>query len=89
MSEHPLKPLHSEHVLSQPKLAQFSRLTTEDLIESLKPGQAGALKVRPDGTVLDGHHRIKVLRDRGVAVDALPREIMSKQSPSGGGPYGS
>jgi ParB-like chromosome segregation protein Spo0J len=75
--------------LSQPKLTQFSKLSTEDLIESLKPGKAGALKVRPDGTILDGHHRIKVLRDRGVVVDALPREIISKESPSGGGTCGS
>lgn len=88
MREQPLKPLHSEYVLSQPKLAQFSRLSTEDLIESLKPGQAGSLKVRPDGTLLDGHHRIKVLRDRGVHVDGLPREIISKEPP-GGGPDGS
>lgn len=89
MSEQPLKPLHSEQVLSQPKLAQFGRLTTEMLLESLKPGQAGALKVRPDGTLLDGHHRIKVLRDRGVAVDALPREIIPKELPPGGGLHGS
>lgn len=63
MSEQPLRLLHSEHVMSRPKLAQFSKLTTEALIESLRPGQTGALKVRPDGTTLDGHHRIKVLRD--------------------------
>jgi hypothetical protein len=29
--------------------------------------------------MLDGHHRIKILRDRGVDVDALPREIIDKQ----------
>jgi len=27
---------------------------------------------------MDGHHRIHVLRERGVDVDALPREIQSK-----------
>jgi hypothetical protein len=32
--------------------------------------------VRQDGTVLDGHHRIAVLRERGVAVDTLPREVV-------------
>ncbi len=80
MNEQPLKPLHSELKLSQPKLAQVYRLSTEQLIESLKPEKAGALKVRPDGTILDGHHRVKVLRDRGVAVDALPREIIFKES---------
>jgi hypothetical protein len=36
------------------------------------------LKVRPDGTVLDGHHRIRVLAERGVDVHWLPREIIKK-----------
>jgi hypothetical protein len=40
---------------------------------------AGALKTRTDGTMLDGHHRIAVLRARGFAVDALPREVIAKQ----------
>jgi len=44
------------------------------LIDSLRPGQAGALKARADGTVLEGHHRLLVLRERGVDIDALPRE---------------
>lgn len=51
-------------------------MSTNELIKSLAPGQAGSLKVKPDGTVLDGHHRIKVLRERSVDVDALPREIV-------------
>jgi len=46
------------------------------LTSSLLPGVRDSLKVRPDGTILDGHHRIRVLRDRGVDVDALPREII-------------
>jgi ParB-like chromosome segregation protein Spo0J len=78
MSQPPLKPLHPESSLSQPKLAQFRRLTTEELIASLKPGQAGTLKVRPDDTIIDGHHRIQVLRERGVDVDALPREMLAR-----------
>jgi hypothetical protein len=28
--------------------------------------------------MVDGHHRIKIFRDRGVDVDSLPREIVSK-----------
>jgi hypothetical protein len=44
----------------------------------LKPGQVGALKARPDGTMVDGHHRIKILRERGVDMDSLPREIVPK-----------
>jgi hypothetical protein len=47
-------------------------------MESLKPGQQGSLKTRPDGTIVDGHHRIKILRDRGFDVDSLPRETVPK-----------
>jgi hypothetical protein len=70
----PLKPLHSEASLSQPKLSAFRRLSTEELVRSLCPGEPGALKVKPDGTIMDGHHRVYVLRERGLDVDALPRE---------------
>jgi ParB-like chromosome segregation protein Spo0J len=84
MSQPPLRPLHSEASLVASKLAQFRRLSTADLIGSLKPGTAGSLKARPEGTVLDGHHRLAVLRERGVDVDALPCEIMAKEPPDGG-----
>lgn len=80
MSQPPLRSLHPESSLSKPKLAQFSKLTTERLVASLRPGQAGALKVRPDGTMIDGHHRIKILRDRGVDVNVLPREILDRET---------
>jgi hypothetical protein len=51
-------------------------LSTAELIASLEPGRSGALKARPDGTILDGHHRIVVLRERKVSVDTLPREVV-------------
>jgi len=73
-----LKPLHADSSLNAAKLAQFQKLSDEDLINSLKPGQPGSLKARPDGTLIEGHHRIKVLRERGVDVDDLPREILPK-----------
>lgn len=76
MNQPPLKMLHSDSFLSQVKLDQFAKLSNEELVESLRPGQRGALKAKGDGTMMDGHHRIKVLRDRGVDVDALPREII-------------
>ena len=75
-----LKPLHSESSLSTAKLEQLNSLPTEKLKDSLLPGQKDCLKVRPDGTILDGHHRIFLLRKRGVDVDALPREIEMKRS---------
>lgn len=74
----PLQPLHLDSVLSQAKLNHYARLTTEVLLRSLEPGQTGALKARPDGTVIDAHHRIAILRERGVDVDQLPREVLAK-----------
>lgn len=78
MNHIPLRSLHEEAALSQPKLATFRRLTTDELIASLRPGESAALKARPDGTILDGHHRVHVLGERGVEVDALPREILER-----------
>jgi len=74
----PLKPLHADGSLSKAKLAKYAKQLTEELIDSLKPGQKRVLKVRPDGTMVDGHHRVKILRERGINVDALPREVISK-----------
>jgi len=78
VSEPPLKPLHSDISLSQAKLGQLDKLTNQEIMDSLKPGQSGSLKVRPDGMIIDGHHRIKILRDRGLDVDSLPREIIPR-----------
>lgn len=72
----PLKPLHSDSSLSHVKLDAFRKLTSQELLDSFVPGQPGSLKARPDGTMIEGHHRVRVLRDRGVDVDALPREIV-------------
>jgi hypothetical protein len=74
----PLKFLHSDELLSKAKLAEFERLTTEQIKMTLAPGQKGCLKARPDGMVLDGHHRIYILRARGEDIDSLPREIVAK-----------
>lgn len=74
MGRVPLKPLHADGSLSQPKVQAFMKLSSSQLIASLRPGEPGALKVKVDGTIMDGHHRVFVLRERGVDVDALPRE---------------
>ncbi len=77
MSERPpLKPLHAELVRS--KLAVFEKLSSDVLKKSLAPGNEHSLKTRPDGTMLDGHHRVHVLRERGEDVDALPREVIER-----------
>lgn len=74
-----LKFLHSEGALNRFKLDIFRGISTTDLKTSLFPGQKGSLKVRSDGTVLDGHHRLSVLIERGEDIDQLPREIMGKE----------
>lgn len=74
----PLRPLHAETPLSNVKLATFERLSTDALSRSLLPGQEYCLKTRPDGTILDGHHRVHVLRSRKIDVDALPREVIER-----------
>jgi hypothetical protein len=77
-----LKFLHTASTLNRAKLEQFRRLSTSELKISLAPGQQGSLKVRLDGTVLDGHHRISVLAERGEDIHQLPREIMEKNDES-------
>jgi len=78
-SDFPLKLLHPDASLSPAKLDEMGHRTTDVLRNSLLPGQKDCLKTRPDGTILDGHHRIHILRIRGVDVDALPREIIVKE----------
>jgi len=72
----PLKALHPK--LIKDKLDAFNKMSTDDLKNSLAPGQPNSLKARPDGTILDGHHRVHVLRSRGEDVDSLPRDVMPK-----------
>ena len=79
MENPPLRPLHSDSSLNAVKLLDFERLSTEELLLSLLSGQGGCLKTRPDGTILDGHHRIRILRQRGVDVDILPRDVIMKE----------
>ena len=78
MKQPPLKSLHADSSLKLVKLEQFRKLSTEQLLDSLKAGQACSLKARPDGTLIEGHHRINVLPERGIDVDSLPREIVLK-----------
>jgi hypothetical protein len=61
------------------KLTAFRRLSTDAIIFSLHPGEPGSLKVRPDGTVLDGHHRLSILLECGEDIQGLPREMMERE----------
>lgn len=79
MSHPPLAPLHVDAHLSPAKLELMRRVPTSRLLASLAPGSPGSLKTRPDGTLLEGHHRVHVLRERGIDVDALPREVLTRE----------
>jgi hypothetical protein len=73
-----LKPLHPESTLIPGKLILFERLSTKQLQPRGVTGQEDCLRTRPDGTMLEGNHRIHVLRMRGVDVNKLPRDIVAK-----------
>jgi hypothetical protein len=81
MEQSPLRSLHSDELLSEAKLEKMRARATEELLGSLLPGRLECVKARPDGMILDGHHRIKVLPERGTNVDTLPREIHEKGDP--------
>lgn len=73
-----LKPLHADSSLNAAKLAKLDRCSSEILLDSLREG-ANRLKTRADGTILEGHHRVYILRQRGVNVDRLPRDVVVKE----------
>ena len=72
--------LHAE--LNLVKLQELGRIDTDTLKATLLPGRPAGLKCRPDGTLLDGHHRVYILRTRGIDVDALPRDVIEKDRES-------
>jgi hypothetical protein len=74
----PLRRLH-EAVYDQSRTAQKSLeyhrgRSTEEIVDSLRPGALQPLIVKPDGTVVQGNTRVKVLEERGYPINDLPRE---------------
>jgi hypothetical protein len=57
-------------------LEYWRKQPTTAILQFLQPGNIEALKVRPDGRIMNGNTRIKVLEERGVDVDSLPREVL-------------
>ena len=76
----PLRRIHTEETLksgaSRFSLEYWQQRSTKEIIESLRPGKLEALKVKPDGRILDGNVRIKVLEERGFDINSLEREIV-------------
>jgi len=63
---------------AQKSLEYHRTLTTEVLVESLRPAPhtKSPLIVTSDGRVYQGNTRIKVLEERSYPVNDLPREIL-------------
>ena len=66
--------LHPDRSLSKAGLAYWRRQTTQKILQSLSPGKPMSLKVKPNGIIMDGNTRTKVLEERGVDLDSLPFE---------------
>jgi len=77
----PLVRLHGDSTITQGNSAGYqywSGKSTQEIIESLKPGAESPLTVRPNGTILDGNTRIKILEERGIDINKLERVIIEK-----------
>lgn len=69
-----LRRLHPDSSLSPASLAYWRKRSTDEILASLRPGQPKALKVKADGTIMDGNTRTKVLEERGLNLESLPFE---------------
>ncbi len=58
-------------------LEHWRKQPTDDIVRSLAPGSREALRVKPDGRIMNGNTRIKVLEERGFDVNGLPREVVT------------
>lgn len=76
----PLRRIHSDETMENGvgrfSLAYWREQSTEEIVESLRPGRGESLKAKPDGRVMDGNVRVKVLEERGFNVDGLEREAV-------------
>lgn len=77
----PLRRIHLDQTLetgsNRVVLEYWRKQSTEDIVNSLQPGKPEGLKVKPDGRIMNGNTRIKVLEERGIDVNSLPREVLS------------
>jgi hypothetical protein len=75
----PLRRIHSDQIMetgtSHIALEYWRKQPTTAILQSLQPGNIEALKVKPDGRIMNGNTRVKVLEERGVDVNSLPREV--------------
>ena len=74
----PLIRIHADETfesgLARLSYVYWRKLSTLVIVDSLKPGDIDALKVKSDGRIIDGNTRIRVLEERGYDINSLPRE---------------
>ena len=79
----PLSRLHGDATITQGNASGYdfwSKKSTEEIIESLKPGSNfGELTVKPNGTIMNGNTRTKVLEERGVDINSLERTVLEPE----------
>jgi hypothetical protein len=75
-----LTPLHGNDTLNKDTLDYWRKQSDDNIVKSLTSGGDEQLTIRPDGTVLQGNHRITVLKERGYDTSNLYRSgrIMPK-----------
>lgn len=73
-----LQRIHTDDMLESGatrfSLTYWRQRATTEIVESLRPGQSEALRVKSDGRILNGNVRVKVLEERGFNVNSLARE---------------
>ncbi|HVF51789.1 MAG TPA: hypothetical protein VNA19_17020 [Pyrinomonadaceae bacterium] len=74
----PLRRIHTDEMLEEGagrfSLRYWRQRETAEIVESLRPRRSEALRVKPDGRIVNGNIRIKVLEERGFDVNGLERE---------------
>jgi hypothetical protein len=79
-SRSPLRRIHTDETLTSGmsafSLAYWRQRMTGEIVESLRPGKPEALRVKPDGRVINGNVRVKILEERGFEVHTLDRETI-------------
>ncbi len=76
----PRRRIHTDETpspgLSRSSLRYWREQKTETIAEPLRPGNRESSQVKPDGRVLNGNVRVKVLEERGFNVDGLEGELV-------------
>jgi len=72
-----LKRIHSIETITKGSnrfdYESIKRMTTRDIVDSLRPGAKNPLRVAPDGRIMDGNTRALILEERGYDINSLPR----------------